>query len=306
MRIIAVEEHISREGIKKEKLEERLRDMDAAGIDMQVLGFGIEHDEILGIPEATIRAKNINNALSEIVEKYPEKFTAFASIIPQDPEASACELERAVQQLDLKGVMLGPDIRGMFLDMPEFGVLLEMAAKLDVPIYLHPNVPPPDMVSPYSVYPSLLGAMWGFMAEAGLHAMRLICSGVFDKYPNLKIILGHMGEGIPYYLWRIDNQWEVSNQQLPVQAEKGRPGSYCLKKPSEYFKKNFYLSTSGVFWPPVLQFVNSVLGPDRVLFATDYPLESAKEAAQFIVSAPINDRDKEKICHLNAEMLLKL
>jgi predicted TIM-barrel fold metal-dependent hydrolase len=154
-------------------------------------------------------------------------------------------------------------------------------------------------------YPLLASSMWGFSVATSLHAMRLICSGIFDRHPRLKIILGHLGEGIPYFLWRMDNRWL---KEKDVQGMgKSDPITSGLKKlPSQYVKENIYVTTSGMFWAPVLQFVNSVLGADRILFAADYPQESALEAAKFIDSVPLSGSDKEKICHLNAENLFKL
>jgi 2,3-dihydroxybenzoate decarboxylase len=160
----------------------------------------------------------------------------------------------------------------------------------------------PDMSKPYMTYPILSYAMWGFAAATGLHAMRLILSGVFDKYPRLKIMLGHMGEGIPFWLWRTDKHWVLDRAMVG----EGSPGTGLKKKPSEYFRENFYITTSGMYWEPVFSFVNSVLGPDRILFAADYPPESALEASQFIDSVQLSVMDREKICYSNAKNLLKL
>ena len=159
------------------------------------------------------------------------------------------------------------------------------------------------MIKPYLAYPGLASAMLGFSAEASLHAMRLILSGVFDKYPGLKIILGHLGEAIPFWLWRIDSRW--------MEEKKADPSSAAYyenfkKSPAQCFRDNFYVTLSGMYWEPVLQFCCSVLGSDRVMFATDYPYESSRQAAQFMESVRLNNADKEKICHLNAEKILKL
>ena len=151
------------------------------------------------------------------------------------------------------------------------------------------------MVNPYLAYPRLDSAMLGFAAEVSLHALRLICSGVFDQYPKLNIILGHMGEALPYWLWRIDNIWQ-----------RGPFTNIPKRLPSEYFKDNFYITTSGMFWQPPLLCACLAVGADRILFAVDYPMESSEKAVQFIETAPICDSDKEKICHLNAEKLLGL
>jgi len=149
------------------------------------------------------------------------------------------------------------------------------------------------MIKPYHGYPELSGAMWGYAAETGLHAMLLICSGVFDKYPDLKIVLGHMGEGLPYWLFRIDKKGPTKVSKLK-------------KKPSEYVKDNFFLTTSGMFYQPALICAYLGLGADNILFAVDYPAESSTEAVAFMDAAPIAPSDKEKIYHLNAEKLFKI
>jgi predicted TIM-barrel fold metal-dependent hydrolase len=151
------------------------------------------------------------------------------------------------------------------------------------------------MIKPHLGYPLLDSAMWGFGSETGLHAMRLICSGIFDEYENLKIILGHLGEAIPFWLWRIDNFWGKT------------PLSNSLKKiPSQYFKDNFAVSTSGMFSEPALNYVITVLGADNILFAVDYPFDSPETAIKFISESRIDENDKEKICHLNAERIFSL
>jgi 2,3-dihydroxybenzoate decarboxylase len=283
--------------------EVRLEVMDETGIDMQVLSFSMPGVEVLDASDGTAMAKIINDRLSQAVKEYPERFAGFAAIAPQDPNAAADELERAVKKLGLKGTVINGNIRGEFLDGRKFWPIFERAEQLDVPIYIHPKMPPADMLKPYLAYPGLPMAMSGFAAEASLHAMRLICSGVFDTYPSLKIILGHLGEAIPFWLWRIDSRYEEEKNNDAASAEAYKN---LQKLPSQYFKENFYVTTSGMFWEPVLQFVNSVLGSDRILFATDYPYESTSEASQFIESVQLDDGDKEKICHLNAERILRL
>ncbi len=287
MKIIAIEEHIAGEGFNR--IEERLRDMDDTGITMQVLSSGSPK------PGEVIPGRKTNDTLAEIVKKYPKRFASFATLPYNDLPAAAKELERAVKELGFKGFMVGPELGGDFLDMDKYQVLLAAAEKLDVPIYIHAANPGPDMIAPYSPYPILVTAAWGYAAQGGLHAMRLICNGTFEKFPNLKIILGHLGENIPFQLWRMDNHWEKNRSQSK------------LKKPlGQYFKENFYVTTSGMFWDKVFQFVLSVLGPDRVIFSVDYPFESNKTGVEFIKSAKLSEIDREKICHLNAEKLLKL
>jgi 5-carboxyvanillate decarboxylase len=283
--------------------EIRLRHMDEVGIDMQVLSLSAPGVESLPASDGTSLAKRINDEVANIVKKYPKRFASFAAIAPQDPGAAANELERAVKDLGLKGAVVNSHIRGEYLDNQKFWVIFEKAERLGVPIYLHPREPSPDMIKPYLVYPALASAMWGFGAETGLHAMRLICSGVFDKYPGLKIILGHLGEAIPYWLWRIDNFWLMERKGM---AHTYSSVSKSQKKPSQYFKDNFYVTTSGMFWQPPLMCAYLVLGADRILFAVDYPYELNREGVQFMDSLPICDDDKEKIYHRNAEKLLGL
>ena len=311
MKKITVEEQFSMEGLlnspsaaggrPQDNLEERLKDMDESGIDMQVISCVFPHGSFDNASDATAMVKRINDQLSRVVKKYPKRFASFASLAPQDPNATANELERAVKDLGFKGAMVESNVKGEYFDDQKYWIIFERAEKLGVPIYLHPSIPSPDMIKPFLTYPVLTRAMWGFAAEAGLSAMRLICSGVFDKYPGLKIILGHMGEGIPYWLWRIDNRWERGKALHPDWYV-----GNLQKTPSQYFRENFYVTTSGMFWPPALQFICSVLEDDKILFAVDYPQESNKVAVEFIESTPISDSTKEKICHLNTEKLLRL
>jgi len=282
--------------------EVRLREMDEAGIDMQVLSLSFPGVEMFDASDGTAVAKSVNDELSEAVRRHPDRFAGFAAIAPQDPDAAADELERAVTRLGLKGAVVNGHIRGEYLDDRKYWVIFERAEKLDVPIYLHPKMPGPDMIKPYLAYPGLASAMLGFSAEASLHAMRLILGGVFERYPKLKIILGHLGEAFPFWLWRLDSRFE---------EEKSDPASAAFykdfkKSPAQCFKDNFYVTLSGMFWEPVLKFVCSVLGSDRIMFATDYPYESSALASRFVDSVDIGDADRGSICHKNAERLLGL
>jgi len=283
--------------------EGRLQRMDEAGIDMQVLSISFPGVELFDASNGTAMAKSINDELSAAIKRYPERLAGFAAIAPQNPEGAADELERAVVKLGLKGAIVNGHICGEYLDDKKYWVIFERAVKLDVPIYIHPKMPSPDMIKPYLAYPGLASAMLGFSAEASLHAMRLILSGVFDRYPGLKIILGHLGEAIPFWLWRIDGRWIEEKEADPSSAAFYKDHQ---KSPAQCFRDNFYVTMSGMYWQPVLQFVCSVIGSDRILFAADYPYESSKEAAQFLDSVELSRADKEKICHLNAERLLKL
>jgi 5-carboxyvanillate decarboxylase len=276
--------------------EARLKEMDENGITMQVLSISIPGVEMLDPSSGTEIAKNINDEVSRVVQKYPSRFSAFAAIAPQDPASAANELERAVNELGFKGAVVNSHIRGEYLDDPKFGVIFEKAEKLGVPLYLHPKQPSPDMIKPYLTYPALANAMWGFAAEVSLHAVRLMCSGVFDRYPGATVIIGHLGEAIPFWLWRLDNHWE----------KEGRRSLPAKKSPGHYFRNNFFVTTSGMFWSQALQFVSGVLGVEKILFAVDYPFESMSEAVQFMDRAPISEGEREMIYHSNAEKLMAL
>jgi len=282
--------------------EGRLREMDASGIDMQVLSLSFPGVELFDPSDGSAMAKAVNDELAEAIKRHPDRFAGFAAIAPQAPEAAADELERAVTRLGMKGAVINGHIRGEYLDDRKYWVILERAQGLGVPLYLHPKMPGPEMIKPYLTYPGLASAMLGFSAEASLHAMRLILSGVFERYPRLKIILGHLGEALPFWLWRMDSRFE---------EEKGDPASAAFYKdfsrtPAEVFRENFYVTVSGMYWEPVLRFVCSVFGSGRIMFATDYPYESTGEAARFMETVRLEGNDAEKIAHLNAERILKV
>ena len=275
--------------------EKRLNDMDRTGIDMQVLSLSNPGVELFGMKDGEMMATKTNDELARIIQRYPVRFVGLAAISPENPRRAAGELERTAKELGFKGANINSHVNGEYLDDRKFWIIFEKAEELGLPIYIHPREPSADMVKPYAKYPLLLGAMLGFSAEVGLHAMRLILSGVFDVFPDLKLVLGHLGEGLPFSLWRMDNRWSKS------------PMSKRLKKrPSQYFKDNIFVTTSGMFWNPAFMCVYDGLGPDNILFAVDYPYESNEIAANFIEAVPIPDRDKAKVCHKNAEKLFNI
>ena len=304
MKKIAVEEHWDPEG--HGDIGARIGDMDAAGIDIQVLSSMLGLVEITSASEGAKWAESANDSMYEIAVKHPGRFASFAAVSLMDPDSAARELERAVTKLGFKGAMTGSEFRGEYLDNRKYWSLLEMAEKLDVPLYIHPAIPSSAMIKPYLPYSILSRSMWGFSVDTALHAMRLICGGVFDRFPRLKIILGHLGEGIPYWLWRLDNRWQAEKDWDINKAGNHAAAINLKKKPSQYFKEHFYVTTSGMFWHPPLQLCCSALGADRVLFAVDYPMESIKEAVKAVETLPVSEDEKEKIFHLNAEKLLRL
>jgi 2,3-dihydroxybenzoate decarboxylase len=279
--------------------EGRIEEMDAAGIDMQVLSLD-PGCELFDAAEGTALAKKINDELSHAIKRYPKRFIGLATLAPQSPHKAADELERAVKKLDFRGAKLNSNVKGEYLDNQEYRPIFERAEKLGVPIFLHPAVPAKSMVGPYKAYGgSLAGPSLGFGAETALHVMRLIYSGVFDKYPGLKIILGHLGEGLPFWLPRLDLGWLE-----PRLSEEKRPK--CSRRPSEYIKTNFIVTTSGMFFQPAVLCTYLALGADHLAFAVDHPYVDSKTASRFMEDLPICDKDREKICHLNGETLFNL
>ena len=276
--------------------EGRLRFMDDAGVDMQVLSHhGVQSMEASDGIEWSRKA---NDELAEVVARYPDRFIGLGIVAPQSPDEAAKELERAVKELGLKGLCIQSHARDEYLDAGKYWIIFEAAEKLDVPIYLHPAIPSKAILKPYSDQGFYLsGPVLGFAADLALHTMRLIHSGLFDMYPNLKIILGHMGEGLPYWLPRLDFYWTEPHvsEEPPIK-----------KKPSEYIRSNFTITTSGLFFQPALICAYMALGADKIAFAVDYPHEDTEKALQFIKEAPICESDKHKICHLNAERLFKI
>lgn len=280
--------------------EGRIEEMDAAGIDMQVLSLSDPGCELFEAPEAVTLARKINDELSSATKKYPDRFIGLAALAPQSPQEAADELERAVNELGFKGAKINSNIRGEYLDDQKYWPIFERAEKLGVPIYLHPVVPGPSMLRPYKAYGgTLAGPTLGFAAEAALHVMLLIYSGLFDRYPGLQVILGHLGEGLPFWLPRLDLGWLE-----PVTSDGRRPK--CVKKPSEYIRTNFIVTTSGMFFQPAFLCAYLALGADHMAFAVDHPYAENRAASQFIEEIPICDKDREKVCRLNAERLFRL
>lgn len=276
----------------------RLKAMDEAGIDVQVLSLATGHIQMLEPSEGIAWSRKINNELSIAINKYKSRFIGLATVAPQSPGEAADELERAVTELDLKGVCIQSHARNEYLDDRKYWVIFERAEKLDVPIYMHPSFPSTAILKPFADYGfPFTGPALGFAADLSLHVMRLIHSGLFDRYPKLKIILGHLGEGLPFSLCRLDFAWLKSWVPRKPAIE---------KKPSEYLKTNFTITTSGMFFQPAFLCAYLALGADRMGFAVDYPMENNEEAVKFLKEAPICDGDKEKIYHLNAEKLFKL
>ena len=264
---------------------------------MHILSLTSTGVQMLDADKGTALATLANDLLAEAIRRHPDRYAGLATVAPQDPARAVKELERAINKLKLNGVIINSHTNDEYLSERKYWPILEAAAALNAPLYLHPRAPRPAMAAAYRT-DQLEHAIWGYQAETGLHALRLITSGVFDHFPNLKIMLGHMGEAIPYWLYRIDYMHRATSTRME------RPK---LKQvPSEYFKQNFMITTSGVNWHPVLQFCISVLGADKIMFAIDYPYQDTEGAVEFMNTAPISDGDKEKIYHGNAERIFRI
>jgi len=279
---------------------ERIARMDAAGIDLQVLSLVSPGPQCFDAPTGIRLAKNANDWLGGIVQKYPTRFAGFAALPTQDPQVAADELERTVKDLGFKGALINGQTKGRYLDDKDFWVIFERAEALDVPIYIHPAELPPPIMDTYFKGPAaaLAGAGWGWAIDTGTHLLRIISSGAFDAFPNLKIVIGHMGELIPFHMKRIQRGFTM--------AAKMGGGPQLKKTFSEYMRDNVYITTSGVFEHASLLCSVSALGIDNILFSVDDPFADNMEAMAFLNNAPLSLTDKEKLAHGNAEKLLKL
>jgi 5-carboxyvanillate decarboxylase len=234
------------------------------------------------------------------VRKHPDRFAALAAIAPQAPQAAAKELERAVKQLKLKGAVINSHTNGEYLDDKKFWPIFEAAEALDAPIYIHPNTPPRAMIGPL-LSRGLDGAIYGFAVECGMHLLTIIASGVFDRFPKLQMVFGHLGEGLPFWQFRLDfmHRAQVSTKRHE-----------CLKplkrKVSDYMRENVYYTTSGMAWEPAIMFTRSVVGGDRVLYAMDYPYQYVPEEVAAMEHMPLTDQDKKAFFQTNAESVFKL
>ncbi len=277
--------------------DQRLAEMDAARLDMQVLSLtapGIQAEP--DAARAVAQAGAVNDLLADTIEAHPDRFAGFAALPLQDPQAAAKELDRAVNQLGLCGALVNAHTQGRYLDDPSMRVVWECAEGLDVPLYLHPanGVDTPHV---FSGHPELIGPMWSWGVETASHTLRLVFGGVFDDFPAAKLLLGHMGEGLPFAFWRLDSRWDFYDH---------RGIELALGKPSEYLRHNVYVTTSGVCSVAPLLCSLTAVGADHILFGTDHPFEDMATATEFLRTAPIDEVDRAKIAHLNAERLLRL
>ena len=280
--------------------ERRIADMDATGIALQVLSLTSPGVQIFPADTAVGLARSANDELAEAIAVHPDRFAGLAAVAPQNPAAAAKELERAVQTLGLKGVIINSHTQGEYLDDAKFWDIFAAAEALDVPVYLHPNTPSNAMIEPFMAR-GLDGAVFGFAVETGLHALRLVVSGLFDRFPKLKVVLGHLGEGLPYWLFRIDFMHGAS-----VRANRYASQPKLERKASEYLRDNFYYTTSGMAWTPPIRYVQQVMGVDRLMYAMDYPYQFVPEEVNVTDALPIGYEDLKAFYQTNAEHVFKL
>jgi 2,3-dihydroxybenzoate decarboxylase len=275
----------------------RLGEMDAAGIDFQVISHAPSALQQLDATESRALAAAANDRLHDAVDRNPERFAAFAALPTADPEAAADELERTVTRLGFKGAMIHGRTHEEFHDAPRYWPIYARAERLDVPIYIHPGPPHPQMAAAYYQdylprFPGLSGAAWGFTIDTANQVVRLILSGLFDAHPRLQLIIGHMGETIPFLVDRIDEALK-------------RPGNDPIRF-KDLFLAHFHVTTSGHFSTPALLCTLLEMGIDRILFSVDWPFVDNLPGTQWMATVPLSDADKEKLLNGNARRLLKL
>ncbi|NJN33700.1 MAG: amidohydrolase [Saprospiraceae bacterium] len=273
----------------------RLADMDANNVSMHLLSLTMPGVQVFERQQAVELAQLAKDRLSAVVKRHPTRFAGLACFAPQDPAAATKEMHRAISTLNLNGFIVNSHTHNQYLDDPQFYPILEAAEALDAPIYLHPRSPSDGMALPFKDY-RMEGAAWGYGVETSTHILRLIFSGVFDRFPKLQIVIGHMGEALPFWLWRLDFM--------------GRPGARASRqnvlKPSEYFQRNITITTSGVEDPLALKYCVDKIGVDRIMWAIDYPYQPTAPAVSFIETAPLSDTEREKIAYQNAEPIFKI
>ena len=318
---IAIEEHCAIEDTLRESAEyavpgqlnvferrmldmdnERLAEMDRHGIAFAVLSINAPGPQsVFETKRAIDVARRGNDALAAGVARHPDRYAAFAALPMQDPDAASAELTRAVKQLGFKGAMVngfsqvGDADTIVYYDNPIYRSFWATVAELGVPFYLHPRDPLPNRTTIYDGHPWLRGASWAFGVETATHALRLMASGIFDTHPTLTVILGHLGEMLPYNIWRFDHRVGKRPREIPA------------KRPFvEYLRSNFYVTTSGNFHTPTLKCAIAEMGADRVMFSVDYPFEEVADGVTWFDHAEISEADRLKIGRTNAATLFEI
>jgi len=275
----------------------RIQAMDTLGIDKQLLLLTAPGVQVFDADTATALAADSNDQLAAAIQRHPNRFAGLAAVAPQNPQGAAQEVERAMTTLSLNGIVINSHTKGEFLDDEKFWEILEAAEAYDAPLYIHPRNPAPSMLEPY-LERTLEAGILGFAADVALHTIAMITAGVFDRFPNLKLVIGHAGEGIPYMLYRIDYMQRV--------VREGRGAKQLNKRPSDYMKDNVYITTSGMAWQPAIKFAQSTLGVERVLYAMDYPYQADASEVAAMDALEISDAHKKMFFQTNAERVFSL
>ena len=280
----------------------RIADMDRGGLDICILSLtapGIQ--AVPNIAQAIAQARRTNDYLAENIAKNPKRMKGFATLPLQDPQAAAQELTRCVRDLGFCGALvngfsqIGEADSAVFYDLPQYRPFWATVQELDVPFYLHPRLPLATRQQAYEGYPWLAASAWRFAVETSIHALRLMASGLFDEYPKLKVILGHLGEGLPFGIWRVDHRISRTGAQPKARLPMGH-----------YLRENFYITTSGNFRTQALTDVILEVGTDRILYSVDYPYEDVVEAKDWFDQVAISDSDRQKIVRANAQKLFRV
>ncbi|MDB6012551.1 MAG: amidohydrolase [Gammaproteobacteria bacterium] len=278
----------------------RIDDMNASGVDKQILSLTSPGVQVFDAATAVSVAISSNDQLAEAIRKYPDRYAGLAAVAPQNPKEGAKELERGVRQLGLKGAILNSHTLGEYLDDPKFWDIFAAAEALDVPIYLHPNSPSKGLIEPLLAR-GLDGAIYGFGVDTGMHLLSIITSGAFDRFPQLKIVVGHLGEALPFWLFRLDYMHHAT-----VSSKRYAFMKPLKKKVSDYMRENVFVTNSGMAWAPAIQFCQQVLGMDRVLYAMDYPYQYAPEEVKEMERSSLSVADQKKFYQTNAEAVFGL
>ena len=278
----------------------RLADMDATGIDRQIVSLTAPGTQIFDADRAVAMATLANDQLADACRAHPGRYTGLTAIAPQDPKAAAAEIERGARTLGFKGVIINSHTQDEYLDDPKFWPIFEAAEALDTPVYLHPNTPSRGLIGPL-LDAGLDGAIFGFAVETGMHLLRLIVAGVFDRFPRLRLVVGHLGEALPFWLFRLDYMHAATlrSRRYPHWTE-------LAARPSDYMRRNVWVTTSGMAWPPAIMFTREVLGGDRVLYAMDYPYQFVADEVTVQDRLPLAPADRKAFFQSNAERVFRL
>ena len=277
----------------------RLADMDAAGIDMAIIALTSAGVQPMPTQEAVEFAAYANDVLVKAIRKHPTRFAGLTAVAPQDPARAALEIERG-HNMGLKGVIIHSHTQNEHMDSRKYYPIFEACQALDTPLYIHPNTPVKGMAEPL-MNRGLDGSIFGFGVETSAHVLKLIISGVFDEFPNLRLVIGHCGEAIPFWLYRLDHMHNAM-----VKANRYEGVKPLKKKISDYVRENIWITTSGMAWEPAIEFCQRVLGVDRVLYAMDYPYQYVPAEVGYTENVNISPAQIKMLFQTNAEKVFKL